>query len=146
MWNSSQGTRVGCSLTSFNSAISMIATVSGEFCSSAGRRASFDGLARRRCFETAGGEQSLPAIEAGSSRQPARARTVPLYRVVDGRLETFSRGRDFSMQKSEHDHRRQVEQSLRLVKLFMSLRHARDRDELIELVESYVARKDIRQA
>ncbi len=50
------------------------------------------------------------------------------------------------MQKSEHDHRRQVEQSLRLVKLFMSLRHARDRDELIELVESYVARKDIRQA
>ncbi len=50
------------------------------------------------------------------------------------------------MQNSEDDHRRQVEQSLRLVKLFMSLKHARDRDELIALVEGYVARKDVRQA
>ena len=48
------------------------------------------------------------------------------------------------MQNDHDDHRRQVEQSLRLVKLFMSLRHPRDRDELIELVEGYVARKDIR--
>lgn len=50
------------------------------------------------------------------------------------------------MQNGQDEHRRRVEQSLRLVKLFMSLTHPGDRDELLLMVETYVARKDTRQA
>ena len=50
------------------------------------------------------------------------------------------------MQNGQHEQRRQVEQSLRLVKLFMALKLAADRDELLLMVESYVAQRDARQA